>query len=119
MLAPIPSVGKAAPLLFLALQKIARTPLARLRMGYRILHGCECPYPTGALGGPIECGRLVDRNLRPIGNALLLDRILAGGIVGELLPMHLVCGATTVPLINCQIELDAAAPLGQLVDVVA
>lgn len=106
MPAPILPINTAAPLLFLALRKIAHTPRARLQVGYRVVprRGCPEPFipvPPAGCAGPTPI-----RGQRPLGAALLLDRILAGGIVGEWLPMHLdrVCDAR--PLANRW--LDAA-----------
>jgi hypothetical protein len=74
----------AAPLLWLGLQKIARTPTARLAMAYR----------------------LVPQRIYPLGARLYLERLLAGGIVGE-----------TLPLANQVIDLLRDAPPGALLDV--
>lgn len=124
----------AAPLLWLGLQKIARTPTARLAVGYHLVPRIDCP-PPGAIcalpfvcppippGRPVEVAdciadlpvHLVPRGLRPLGLGLYLDRLLAGGIVGETLPLSLVCLA--MPLANLCVEAREHAPLGGMLDV--
>jgi hypothetical protein len=119
MLAPIPPPTAAAPLLFLALQKIARTPTPRLEVGYRLVDSSLC---LQRLGGPppfAACERIVARDQRPLGQALFLDRVLAGGIVGEFLPMHRFCPADVLPLANLCIDAGVHLPPGQLFDVKA
>lgn len=103
------STTAAAPSLWLGLRKIALTPRARLQVGYRLLpREIDCFTPSCAC----EC-RPADmfphwqiHGLRSLGNALYLDRLLAGGIVGEALP-----------LTNLLISADQDCPLGQHVDV--
>lgn len=73
------SVTAAAPSLFRALRKIAHTPRPRLEVGYRIVPRHDV-YAHEAL-------RTEVRGLRPLGNALYLDRLLAGGNVGDALPL--------------------------------
>lgn len=96
------STTAAAPLLFLGLRKIALTPRARLAVGYKLdpppidtyVRGCEAPHYE-------------IRGLRPLGNAMYLDRLLAGGVVGE-----------TLPLANLRLYALQYHPLGTNVDVV-
>lgn len=92
------STTAAAPLLWFGLKKIALTPRARLQVGYRIIpRYIDCYTPSH------ECRRAElaphwdVRGIRPLGNALYLDRLLGGGIVGDALP-----------LTNLQICLDQA-----------
>jgi hypothetical protein len=94
MLPAIYSTTAAAPLLHAWLYKISRTPRARLAVGYRIVDANSVP-------------RTEIRGLRPLGNALYLDRLLAGGIVGE-----------AVPLANQRIAVEQYLPAGQAIDVV-
>jgi hypothetical protein len=94
MLPAIYSTTAAAPLLHAALYKISRTPRARLAVGYRIIDAHSVP-------------RSEIRGLRPLGNALYLDRLLAGGIVGEALP-----------LANQRIAVEQYLPAGSAIDVV-
>src|SRR2546421_160099 len=75
MLAPIYPPSAAAPLLFLALEKIARTPTSRLRVGYHVTsrYGdypiANCVKHDSGAAAP----RL--KSLRPLGQALYLDRL--------------------------------------------
>jgi len=94
MLPAIYSTTAAAPLLHAALRKICLTPRARLAVGYRIVDANSVP-------------RTAVRGIRPLGNALYLDRLLAGGIVGE-----------TLPLANQRIYVEQYQPRGQAIDVV-
>ena len=84
MPAPILAPTAAAPLLWLGLQKIARTPRPRLAVGYRLI--CRQPYGPGC-----DCGSapVADPSKLPLGVRLRLERFLAGGIVGETLPLTL------------------------------
>jgi len=102
MLRPINPLS-ASPLLFAGLQKIARTPLGRLAVGYRILPR----YYICAHCGP-----------RSLGAAWLVDRIVAGGTVGEILPLSIVRDLDTVPLVlhALAVEREQAA-IGGLLDV--
>ena len=103
----------AAPLLGPGLMKIARTPRARLQVGYHVvprlgrcipapLSGCcECaPAGPAKVAACLPFIPLAWREiqvpwLRPLGVELYLDRLLAGGIVGERLPLaNLICEAT-------------------------
>jgi hypothetical protein len=101
------SATAAAPSLAYGLRKIAHTPRARLQVAYRLLpKEVDCYTPA------CECDRAELRphqeihGLRPLGNALYLDRLLGGGIVGE-----------GLPLTNLEICIDQANPLGANVDV--
>ena len=100
-LPPLTAVG---PQLYLALQKIARTPTARLAVGYKIVprretcfDRCEraacsaarrdlypgaAPWLTWVAQNPID-----DENLRPPGSAIYRDFLLAAGNTGDLLPL--------------------------------
>ncbi len=91
------STTAAVPNLAYGLRKIAYTPTARLAVAYRLerRHDVE------------DCARVDVRGLRPLGNALLLERILAGGIVGE-----------TLPIANQRICLEQDQLLGMCIDVV-
>ena len=101
------STTAAAPLLWLGLQKIARTPRPRLQVGYKIMpHYIDCYTPSCELRRAELLPRWEVRGIRPLGNALYLDRLLAGGTVGEALPLK-----------NLQICIDQANPLGCNVDV--
>lgn len=119
---------QTAPLLPLVLAKIARTPRARLSILYHLQPRCgptRCASPkeppaqqprplhpaeadnrqrwnVGALVQPL--GR------RALGEALLVDRLIAGGILGS-----------TLKILDCQCLPDPAdAPhAGQRIDVIA
>ncbi|MCE9605207.1 MAG: hypothetical protein K8U03_09940 [Planctomycetia bacterium] len=107
------SVTAAAPSLSWGLYKIAHTPTARLRVAYHLTPRNECRTDTCHLSA---CDpsytqvkpRFEIRGIRPLGNAMYLDRLLAGGIVGE-----------DLPLANLRICLDRENLLGTQVDVVA
>lgn len=92
------SVTAAVPSLFWGLRKISLTPRARLEVGYRILPQRDV-YAHEAIRTEI-------RGLRPLGNALYLERLLAGGIVGE-----------PLPLANRRLEDLADSSVGALIDV--
>jgi hypothetical protein len=83
MTAPILAPTAAAPLLWLGLQKIARTPRARLAVGYRIVCRNRQYAPCGCGATQVDVSKL------PLGARLRLERFLAGGIVGEVLPLSL------------------------------
>jgi len=103
------STTAAAPLLFLALRKIAMTPRARLQTGYRIEPSVDdCYTPAVACDRAHLLPHEQIKGLRPLGNAMYLDRLLAGGIVGD-----------GLPLANLQIYLDQCQPLGSELDVTA
>jgi hypothetical protein len=113
MPAPIYPTTAAAPLLFLGLQKIARTPTPRLEVGYRIQPRYDVLPPPIApfwIAGPLTM-----KGLRPLGQALLLDRLLAGGIVGEELPLSIA--ADTRPIINRMLDMSGPGQLGIFLDV--
>lgn len=117
MLAPIQPPTAAAPLVFLALVKIARTPTARLALGYRLLARSACPPIASPCCDAGRMCRTVDKNLRPLGEGLLLDRLLAGGIVGQVLPLALARGCPCVPLANALVVAhQQAVPLGAAID---
>jgi hypothetical protein len=98
LLAAIHAPTAAAPLLWLGLQKIAHTPTPRLAVGYRLEPRCPpwsapcCCLSVEELAARAAAGDL-DRPqaplpvARPLGANLLLDRLLAGGTVGEALPL--------------------------------
>src|SRR5438552_964509 len=118
MLAPIYPPSAAAPLLFLALEKIARTPTPRLRVGYHVTsrYGESCI----ASGVKHDSGAAAPRlkSLRPLGQALYLDRLLAGGIVGDILPLSMNgAGLDTRPLANLVLDAGGNSTLGAMIDV--
>jgi hypothetical protein len=84
MSTPILAPTAAAPLLWLGLQKISRTPRPRLAVGYRLVcrrgsrRGCGCGTAAAA-----------DPSKLPPGARLRLERFLAGGVAGETLPLSL------------------------------
>lgn len=90
------SVTAAAPNLAYALRKISYTPTARLAVAYRLLRR-----------DLHECERADIHGLRPLGNALYLERLLAGGIVGEALPIanQVICAAQD-PLLGQCIDVE-------------
>lgn len=129
MLAPIRPPLAAAPLLFLALQKVARTQTARLAVGYRLVPRWPAivdvyiPADTWLIEHPqlVAAGvarRLADKSLHRIGEALYLDRLLAGGIVGEELPLSVLLPDVIVPLANLRLDAERHAPPGAILDVV-
>lgn len=85
----------ATPLLWLGLQKIARTPTARLAVGYRLL----------------------PRHVS-LGTWWYLDRLLAGGITGEPLPLWTLGARDIRPLVNQRLDAEQFAPPGSFIDVV-
>ena len=118
MVAPISPTTAAAPLLFLALEKIARTPRPRLEVGYRVMpryEGPVCAALPPLVGECWAAGAPRLRGLRPLGQALLLDRLLAGGILGEMLPLAIA--GDPRPVANQALDFAAAAPLGIFLDV--
>lgn len=101
MLCRVYAPTAAAPLLWLGLQKIARTPAPRLAVGYRLAPRVDRPcggtfstcldicWHVGNVPPHLAC-RYLDTPVliaRPLGENLLLERIVAGGIVGETLPL--------------------------------
>jgi len=108
----IPGRLSVAPSLALGLQKIARTPAPRLAVGYHIVP--RLPYCVPRLDLICECAIDVPQN-RPgefvaflglewehaqkqleitLGEEWLLERLIAGGIVGERLPLsNILCDA--------------------------
>jgi hypothetical protein len=114
----------ASPLLHLGLQKIARTPRPRLQVGYhlvdrsnrcRTIPAMACDSRLRAPSAPeqiVQTARLAGA-LQPavawiLGNRLEIEWLLAGGIVGERLP-----------LANLRCEAAERMPCGGLVDLVA
>ncbi len=94
------SVTAAAPSLFRALRKIAHTPRPRLEVGYR-------PVPYRDVYAH-EALRTEVRGLRPLGNALYLDRLLAAGNVGDALPLaNRRIEAMQDPTIGAQLDVWA------------
>jgi hypothetical protein len=91
------STTAAVPNLAYGLWKIGHTPTARLGVAYRLVRRNDIE----------DCARVDVRGLRPLGNALYLDRLLAGGIVGE-----------TLPIANQRICLEQDQLLGCCIDVV-
>ena len=105
----------AEPLLHLALQRIARTPAARLGIVYNLVP--RRPYPPAEIvrqagvrhGGPVHPGEIVaqlaSRSMRGpyqlpqnLGQALYLGSILAGGVNGQTLPLSVsTCRASYLP----------------------
>lgn len=86
--------GYASPSLPLALQRIARTPAARLAINYLLsprrqldcplgvslaVRQCRVPFPPVCYEPP--CG-VVDPFQIPLGEALYIDRLVTGGIIG-------------------------------------
>ena len=99
----------AAPMLWAGLQKIARMPTGRLPVGYKIIPRVAFEHPLNAPAQP-----------RPLGVAWYVDRLVAGGIVGETLPLSIVRGLDTTPAINQALLVDRrAAMLGGQLDVFA
>ena len=107
------SVTAAAPSLAWGLYKIAHTPTSRLRVGYHVVPRYDCAFDSARVDLTTPAlahlkPRTEIRGLRPLGNALYLDRLIAGGIVGD-----------TLPLANLRIQLDRENLLGNQVDVLA
>jgi len=105
------SVTAAAPSLSWGLYKIAHTPTARLRVGYHIVDRNECRFDSARfqIADPALAQlkpRVEVRGIRPLGNALYLDRLIAGGIVGD-----------TLPLSNLRIAMDRENLIGNRIDV--
>lgn len=98
----------ASPLLFLGLQKIARTVTGRLYVGYHVVARCGCTRRLTRACGP-----------RPFGASLNVDRILAGGTTGEVLPLSIERTIDTRPVLIRAIDCAAKQTLGGMLDVVA
>jgi hypothetical protein len=126
------SVTAAAPSLSWGLYKIAHTPTSRLRVGYHVVPRFEGPrYDCRFDSARFDSARLdmaqpalahlkprtEVRGLRPLGNALYLDRLIAGGIVADTLPLTNL--SDTLPLANLRIQLDRENMLGNGIDVSA
>ncbi len=94
----------ASPLLGAALYRIAHAPLGRLAVGYRIVP--RWLYKSHAQLGP-----------RSLGASWYVDRLIAGGIVGEELPITIVRDLAPKPLIIQAIEADQRQVLGVNLDV--
>ena len=116
------SVTAAAPSLAWGLYKIAHTQTPRLRVGYHVVPRYDCAFDSARvdLSAPALAHvkpRTELRGLRPLGNALYLDRLIAGGIVGDTLPLTNL--SDTLPLANLRIQLDRENQLGNGIDVLA
>jgi hypothetical protein len=113
----------AVPSLALGLQKIARTPRPRLQVGYKIVPRQPCIPPPGcgcgvsSVNSPPQArpGAFVEflsrdfnhaqlQLIRKLGAELYLERLLAGGIVGEVLPLS---------NLQCDADHNTLAPGGQ------
>jgi hypothetical protein len=83
------STAWAAPSLHLALRKISYTPTARLAVAYRLIPRYDDCYISSCCNPPRnDCAPHYEiHGLRPLGNALYLDRLLMGGQVGDALPL--------------------------------
>jgi hypothetical protein len=115
MVAPIYPTSAAAPLLFLALEKIARTPTPRLYVGYHV-SPATCAELYHRPWRAARIGPNTDKSTRPLGEALYLDRLLAGGIVNDNLRLN-AATLDTRPLANLSIDAQRNATVGMLVDV--
>jgi hypothetical protein len=123
MLSSILGTVAAAPLLSLGLAKIARTPRGRLEVGYRLVRRAIACDPNHVAE---PCNRLRLAQDRPtafvqllatdwhhaqfqlrrtLGAEWAVERLLAGGIVGEWLPLA---------NLRCEAEQGAS---GQLLDI--
>ena len=125
----VPAALRAAPLLWAGLAKIAHTPTPRLPVGYHLVPRGPC-LPWYRLPGccvgeqflaaerleEIDADEFLDllalnaADVRPqlggnLGALWQLQRFIAGGIVGEVLP-----------LANLQCESDLCFQSGELVD---
>gem|GEM_PF-2110740 len=118
----------AEPILGLGLNKIARTPRPRLAVGYRLEPKAACnsastcdlaararaPQPNARAYVEFLAQSWSHAQLqltRTLGASLFLDRVIAGGVVGEVLPLAtLRCRENNNPLIG---------PPGALIDAIA
>jgi len=106
------SVTAAAPSLSWGLYKIAHTVTPRLRVAYHLTPRDYCTFDSCR---PDPCDtaytqlqpRVEVRGIRPLGNALYLDRLLAGGIVGETLPLTNLCIEAGRDCLGTQIDVLA------------
>lgn len=112
-------VLQAAPSLPRALARLAHTPRARLGLIYRLVcrsgnaprNSSSCAardVQQGVNVRPADERRPqeLDRDgLRPLGEALLLDRLVTGGILG-----------TELRLLECDAQGELAGPVGGEVD---
>lgn len=105
MIAPLAPLS-AGPLLSAGLAKIARSPIGRLAVGYHIVARCGCARRLSHACGP-----------RPLGAALYGDRLVAGGTVGETLPISIDRTLDTRPLIVRALQLAERQVVGGQLDV--
>jgi hypothetical protein len=97
-LRPVNAYGPIAafPLLPLALNKIARTPIARLSIGYELIPPRRVtPFRATLLS--LATYKLRYERLRDLGESLDVDRLLAGGIAG-----------TWLDLLEREVEIEPA-----------
>lgn len=113
-------VLQAAPSLPRTLARLAHTPRARLGLIYRLVcrsgdaprNSSSCTareIQNGVDAKPADERHLRELNrggLRPLGEALLLDRLVTGGILG-----------TELRLLECDAQGELAGPVGGEVDV--
>ena len=125
MLRPIHAATAYSPQLAVGLRKIARTPTARLTVGYRVkarwIHSDGILHRAAAVGScravatasrlhAINAAQAIPRATAipplPIGAEMLVQRMVAGGIVGEALPLAVV-----------RRDLDRRDLLGSILDI--
>lgn len=104
MIAPLAPLS-AGPLLSAALFKIARSPSGRLAVGYHLVPRCGCSLRLSRARGP-----------RPLGAALFVDRLVAGGTVGETLPISIDRTLDTRPIIVRALQLAERQIVGSQLD---
>lgn len=106
------SVTAAAPSLSWGLYKISHTPTPRLRVAYHVVPRDYCTFDSCRLDAcDVDYTQLQPRvevrGIRSLGNALYLDRLIAGGIVGDTLPISNLCIEASRDCLGTQIDLLA------------
>jgi hypothetical protein len=97
----------ASPSLPFALQRLARTPTARLAINYLLRRqGCP-PQAASSPAAPVP--------YRCLGAALYVDRLVSGGIIGTRLNL----GPCPQPLPEAPLEPNGEPTIGKNIDLTA
>jgi hypothetical protein len=110
-LRPVQAYGPIAafPILPLALNKIARTPIARLAIGFELIPPRRvCPFRAALLS--LATYKLRYDRLRGLGESLDVDRLLAGGVAGtwlDLLEREIDFAPAPDPALEAQLDCFA------------
>lgn len=99
----------AFPILPLALNKITRTPIARLSIGFELIPPRRvAPFRASLLS--LATYKLRYDRLRDLGESLEVDRLLAGGIAGtwlDLLEREVDFAPAPDPALEAQLDVFA------------